>query len=204
VSRANPQSGREDIAVAAPLKDSSNQALAPARGQWHGRGRALLLVGMLAAGAGSAAQTVSPSAADWQALEAKMGECTRIHGYDPAAAAAIPQHALGAGERAWRECVYAGIHVTLMGRSEAPEMYQQLIDTDRQMTDSVEQGALSRQERRQRLEEYVRNIRFSEEVNESLATAQEHERIRRDLERMRQQQEFERLVRPRIVVPLGR
>jgi len=204
VIRASPQSGQEDIAVTFPLKDSSNKSLARVRGQWRRCGRALLLAGMLAAGTGSVAQTVSPSAADWQALEAKMGDCSRIHGYDPAAAADIPQHELGAGERAWRECVYDGIRVTLMARSEAPEMYQQLIDTDRRMTDSVEQGALSRQERRQRLEEYVRNIRFSEEINESVATAQEHERIRRDLERMRQQQEFERLVRPRIVVPLGR
>ena len=183
------------------IENTSKGAAAACR---PARMRALLLVGMLFAGGGCAAQTASPSAADWQALDAKMGDCTRLHGYDPAAAEGIPQHQLGAGERAWRECVYDGIRMTLMQRSEVPEMYQQLIDEDRRMTDAVEQGSLSRQERRMRLEEYVRNIKLSEEVNESLATNQEHERIRRDLERMRQQQEFERLVRPRIVVPLGR
>lgn len=189
------------------FKDSGKGREDRQRHQRHQRRaamRAACVVALLAAGGGSAAQTVSPSAADWQALEAKMGDCTRLHGYDPAAATDIPQHALGVGERAWRECVYAAIDASLMKRSAAPEMYQQLIDIDRRMTDAVEQGRLTRLERRQRLEEQVRNIKLSEEINESIATAQEHERIRRDLERMRQQQEFERLVRPRIVVPLGR
>jgi hypothetical protein len=190
--------------VESPARDIGINPAARARLRRRGHVCTVLAIGLLAAASGSAAQTVSPSAADWQALEAKMADCTRFHGYDPAAAAGIPQHELGAGERAWRECVYEAIGVTLMKRSEAPEMYQQLIDADRRMTDSVEQGALTRLERRQRLEDHVRNIKLSEEVNESIATAQAHDRVRRDLERMRQQQEFERLVRPRIVVPLGR
>lgn len=187
-----------------PVKDDGRARPVGQRRQRRGGVRAVCMIGLLAAGGGSAAQTFSPSAADWQALEAKMGDCTRAHGYDPAAATAIPAHELGAGERAWRACVYEAIGVTLMKHSAAPGMYQQLIDFDRRMTDEVEQGKLTRLERRQRLEDHVRNIKLSEELNESIATAQEHERIRRDLERMRQQQEFERLVRPRIVVPLGR
>lgn len=142
--------------------------------------------------------------ARWREFEARLAECTRRHGYDPASAGGLGPHELGAGERPWRTCVYAGIEEVLARDSDIPDLYQRLIEDDRRMTDAVEAGALTRTERRLRLDEQVRNLRLSEQINGDLALSREHERVRRDLERMRQLQEFERLVRPRIVVPLGR
>lgn len=159
---------------------------------------------MLVASAGCAAQPAASADDGWQALQARITDCSRQHGYDPATAGGLGPHELGTGERAWRECVYAAIEDTLARHSTIPEAYQRLVDEDRRMTNDVEAGTLTRAERRQRLEAQVQNLRLSERLNEEIATAQEHERVRRDLERMRQLQEFERLVRPRIVVPLGR
>jgi hypothetical protein len=159
---------------------------------------------LLAFNAGCAAQPAAPADDGWIALQSRLTGCTERHGYDPAATGTLGPHELGTGERAWRACFYAAIEETLARRSTIPEAYQRLIDEDRRMTDAIEAGSLTRAERRQRLEEQVHNLRLSERLNEEIATAQEHERVRRDLERMRQLQEFERLVRPRIVVPLGR
>lgn len=142
--------------------------------------------------------------AEWQALEKHMQDCTRQFGYDPAQAGGLGAHELGAGERAWRDCVYEGIQKIMMSVSVIPEVYQQLIDDDRRMTDDIERQEMTRSERRAQLEANVRNIKLSEEVNKGVVADQKYSEMQQQMQRMQQMQQFERLVTPRIAIPLGR
>ena len=138
-------------------------------------------------------------------LDAHLKQCTQRHGYNPEATADLGPHALGSGEREWRECVYQGVEKYLIRNTLTPEVYRKAIAEDREMTEKVAAGRMTRAERRARIEALLKEIDGHEEVNKV-----ELERRMRDLDRqmqeLRRQQEQMRLreLRRSVITPLGR
>ncbi len=156
-----------------------------------------------------AAACVSTGAADLaqarKQLDEHLKQCTARHGYDPEAASGLGPRALGGGERQWRECVYQGVETYLVPSTLTPEIYRKAIAEDREMTDRVASGQMTRGERRARIEALLEEIDGHEEVNKL-----ELERRKRDLDRqmqeLRRQQEMMgmRELRRQVITPLGR
>ena len=85
-----------------------------------------------------------------QALRTISASCTQQHGYDPANPGQLGEHELGTGEKAWRECLYAGIRADLVPRSSLPDGYERIIAQDIAFTAAIEAGKMTRFERWQR------------------------------------------------------
>ncbi len=127
-------------------------------------------VGLVAAGCGSSGGSSGGSAAAApvmtarDTLNADLGACTQQFGYDPANQAAIAENALAPNELPWRDCArdavrrYAGAHPALAGQ------YQQLIAADIEMTTAIEQGTMTRSERRTRLQAMIADIKAAEDA----------------------------------------
>jgi hypothetical protein len=104
------------------------------------------------------------------AFEAGLARCTELYGYAPSLGAALGPHELGRGERDWRDCAYHVVRKTLQPGSNAPKAYELAIREDREMTDAVARGDLTRAERRRRLDALFDSLRATEIVNERSAT----------------------------------
>jgi hypothetical protein len=113
-------------------------------------------------------------------LDEHLKRCTEIHRYDPESASDLGPHTLGKGEREWRECVYQGIEKHLIPKAFAPDAYRQAIGEDRQMTERIAGGRMTRAERRARIEALLEEIDRREEA----------EAQRKIKEVVRQQQEM--------------
>ncbi|MEK9660205.1 MAG: hypothetical protein VW644_00450 [Alphaproteobacteria bacterium] len=118
--------------------------------------------------------------------------CTAAHGYDPRKPGEISENELAEGERAWRDCMYAGIDADIAHRSSSPAEWRALIDADRQMTDAIAAGSMTRSQRAARLQMLIANIRMAEltaadrrvrEAQRNLELQDEIERIRRAVPR---------------------
>ena len=103
------------------------------------------LFAMLAAVSGAA--VAAEPAAD-AALETIGDRCTREHGYDWRNPGELGEHELGAGETAWRECVYAAIRRDIMPGSSVPGEYERIIAQDQAFTRAIAGGTMTRSERR--------------------------------------------------------
>jgi hypothetical protein len=99
--------------------------------------------------------------------QAHVKQCTERHGYDPEKASSLGPHALGAGEREWRECVYEGIEKYLIPTTLSPEAYRKAIAEDREMTASVAAGKMTRAERRARVEAIIAELEALEKTNQA-------------------------------------
>lgn len=99
--------------------------------------------------------------------QAHVKQCTERHGYDPEKASSLGPHALGAGEREWRECVYEGIEKYLVLNTLSPEAYRKAIAEDREMTASVAAGKMTRAERRARVEAIIAELEALEKTNQA-------------------------------------
>ena len=122
----------------------------------------------------------SPSIEDARAqFEEHTNMCTEAHAYDTAQSAQLGEYELGSGELAWRSCVYAGIRQLMVPSSEVPEVYLNLIDEDRHMTDAIIRKVMTRAQRRHRVEELLAIIDESEaQARETLITELEAARER--------------------------
>jgi hypothetical protein len=144
-----------------------------------------------------------PTLPGWTRFDAHLNACTQQHGYTPAETAALGPHELGSSERAWRECVYAGIREFLQPASPIPEVYDELITTDRSLTDAVAAREITRAERRQRLKHLVKNIELSEQVNEGLAESDRTAEFRRGLFRQQRFRDLEQSIPAPLTRTLG-
>jgi hypothetical protein len=92
------------------------------------------------------------------ALVAKVRECTRTHGYDPRVESGVAESALAPNELPWRQCTYDALRA--YGRSNPPlrSLYEQLIAEDISMTTAIQQGSLTRSQRRARIEALLAQI----------------------------------------------
>jgi hypothetical protein len=106
-------------------------------------------------------------------LVADLRQCTQVHGYDPQDTVGIAETALAPNELPWRQCAYdavrayEGSHPAMRGR------YEQLIAEDIQMTTAIQQGAMTRSQRRARIEELLAQIKAAEEAQIEAAASEQ-------------------------------
>lgn len=117
-------------------------------------------------------------------IEGDMKQCTQRTGYDPGAAVGLGPNALGPGEREWRGCVYQAIERHVIPKAFAPNAYRELIAADREMTDRVAAGQMTRAERRASLMARVQEIDRQEQADAG-RVLQDAAQRERELMRMR-------------------
>lgn len=153
------------------------------------------------------AAALPAAAADTADVRSQMNQhlrqCTERHGYDPEAALEVGPHALGAGERQWRECVYQAVEKYLIPNTLSPELYRRAIAEDREITEGVASGRMTRAQRRARVQALLDEIDRREEANRLEIERQAATRLMQ--EELRRQQEMMRMRDMRnIMRPLGR
>jgi hypothetical protein len=149
---------------------------------------ALLVTGCATSGPGSA-RGLAP-------LDESMKACTARHGYDPAQAGALGPHELAASERAWRACVYAGVEAHVIPQAFAPDAYRRLIARDRELSDQVAAGKITRAYRGRALSAAFEEVDRDEQAAAARAMS---DPVRRQDAEMQARE-----MRRRLISPLGR
>jgi hypothetical protein len=98
-----------------------------------------------------------------QQLVADLKECTGRHGYDPNQTVGVAENALAPNERPWRQCAYEAVRAYAEEHPSLGGLYTQLISEDITMTAAIQQGTLTRSERRARIEALLIQIRVAED-----------------------------------------
>ncbi len=115
------------------------------------------------------------------ALDSQLAECTEPYGFDPREPSETGENELAVGEREWLECAYEGIEKVMVPNTKFPKMYHQLISDGRSMTDLVEQGEITRTQRRNAIQAAIIEIENAEIVSlirSSEAATEEADRAR--------------------------
>ena len=113
-------------------------------------------------------------------LVADLQACTKTHGYDPQKAAGLGEHELGQNEIPWRQCAYDAVRGYAQTNPTLAGQYEQLINEDITMTNAVQGGAMTRAQRRERLETLISQIEEAEKQHVAAAEANaqaEHEKL---------------------------
>ena len=113
-------------------------------------------------------------------LVADLQQCTRSIGYDPKAAG-LPEKALAPNELKWRQCAYDAARNYGKAHPSVRGLYDQLIAEDIEMTTAIQQGNMTRSQRRARIEQLVEQIEAAEDA-EIKAAAAEQERQQEQLQ----------------------
>ena len=120
-------------------------------------GYALLTITLLA---------ITPSssvlAADVSDINAEVEKCSKTHDYDPNQGGQLGANELGKNERVFLECVYSGISEVLIPKALMPDDYKKLITDHKQMTNAVEKGEITRQQRQTSIREILTQIKANE------------------------------------------
>ena len=98
-----------------------------------------------------------------QQLVAELNECTARYGYDPDQTAGVAENALAQNELPWRQCAYEAVRAYAQEHPSLGGLYTQLINEDITMTTAIQQGTLTRSERRARIEALLTQIRVAED-----------------------------------------
>ena len=97
-----------------------------------------------------------------QQLVAGLKACTGRHGYDPNQTVGVAENALAPNELPWRQCAYEAVRAYAEEHPSLGGLYTQLINEDITMTAAIQQGTLTRSERRARIETLLTQIRAAE------------------------------------------
>ncbi len=119
---------------------------------------ALALISLVAASGPARSDAVAEA---WTALEGRLAECSAETGLAESELG-LAEDALAPGERAWRACAYAAIETLVIPRTRIPDAYRRLITEDRILTDLIEQGKVTRSQRRTRLDKLVAELERGE------------------------------------------
>jgi hypothetical protein len=125
------------------------------------------LSGCASPGGPGAGSPASASAALVQAkdrLLADLGKCTGAHGYDPKRASGLAENTLAPGELQWRQCAYDAARRYIAQNPQMRGLYEQLIAEDIELTIGLQQGTVTRSERRARAEELLAQIGAAEDA----------------------------------------
>ena len=128
-------------------------------------------------------------------------QCTERHGYNPETASSLGPHELGAGEREWRECVYAGVEKYVIPNTLSPDAYRKAIAEDREMTASVAAGKITRVERKARVQKLLDEMDRLEKANKAKIERQKEAASRLVQQEMQRQLD---VTRRSMMGPLGR
>ena len=94
---------------------------------------------------------------------ADLQQCTGRYGYDPNQTAELAENALAPNELPWRQCAYEAVRAYAEAHPSVGDLYTQLINEDITMTTAIQQGTLTRSERRARIEALLIQIRAAED-----------------------------------------
>jgi hypothetical protein len=108
-------------------------------------------------------------------LTADVRACSTEHGFDPATATGLGERELAPQEVKWRQCAYDAARRYIDRNPPMRGLMEQLIAEDIQMTAAIQQGTLTRGERRSRVEQLLGQIRDAER-KQMLAASAEQER----------------------------
>src|SRR5262245_16450439 len=97
-----------------------------------------------------------------QQLVSALKQCTGKYGYDPNQTAGVAENALAPNELQWRQCAYEAVRAYAEAHPSLADLYTQLINEDITMTTAIQQGTLTRSERRARIEALLIQIRTAE------------------------------------------
>jgi hypothetical protein len=121
-------------------------------------------------------------------LVADLRECTQTHGFDPKNAAGVAENALAPNELPWRQCAYDAVRAYGQAHPTLRGMYDQLIAEDLAMTTAIQQGSMTRSQRRARIEELVAQIKAAEQEQIDAAAseqARQNDQLRNVVENVR-------------------
>ena len=110
---------------------------------------------MSAAVAGCGDQTNPPASSTAQLNQARdklvadEKSCSEQFGYDPNNTASIPDNALAPQELQWNQCVYNVVRAYEHSNPAMTGRYEQLIGEHSQMTTAIQQGTMTRSQRRE-------------------------------------------------------
>jgi hypothetical protein len=105
-------------------------------------------------------------------LLAALQDCTERYGYDPDQTAGVGEKALAPNELPWRQCAYDAVRTYAEAHPSLNELYMQLINEDIAMTKAIQDGTLTRSQRRARIEEFLAEIRAAEDAQNQVADRQ--------------------------------
>lgn len=151
---------------------------------------AILAAAMVAIVAGYGSQSMAMGSSSTGVVEARdqliaeLQQCTQKHGYDPKAAG-LPENALAPTELAWRQCAYDAARKYGEAHPAVSSLYNQLISEDIEMTTAIQQGAMTRSQRRTRVEELIGQIKTAEEAQIKAAASEQerqHEQLKNVVE----------------------
>ncbi|HET6220774.1 MAG TPA: hypothetical protein VFE11_01360, partial [Dongiaceae bacterium] len=105
-------------------------------------------------------------------LVAALQDCTGRYGYDPDQTAGVAENALAPDELPWRQCAYNAVRTYAEANPSLDELYLQLINEDIAMTKAIQDGTLTRSQRRARIGELLSEIRAAEDAQNQVAGRQ--------------------------------
>jgi len=97
-------------------------------------------------------------------LVADVRKCSDQHGYDPKQVSGIGENQLAPGELQWRQCAYDAARRYVAQNPQMRGLYEQLIAEDIQLTSALQQGTVTRTQRRARVEALLAQIHTAEEA----------------------------------------
>jgi hypothetical protein len=106
-------------------------------------------------------------------LSADVRACSAQLGFDPATATGLGERELAPQELQWRQCAYDAGRRYIDRNPAMRSLMEQLIAEDSQMTGAIQQGTLTRSERRARVEELLGQLRAAEQKELSAISAQQ-------------------------------
>jgi hypothetical protein len=104
-------------------------------------------------------------------LAADVRACSAKHGFDPATATGLGEKELAPQELQWRQCAYDAARRYIDRNPPMRGLMEQLIAEDIQMTSAIQQGALTRSERRSRVQGLLAQLREAQQTQISAAAA---------------------------------
>ena len=137
-----------------------------------------LATAMIVVVAACESQSTATGASSTDVIEARdafiadLKQCTQKHGYDPNAAG-LPENALAPNELPWRQCAYDAAHKYGQAHPAVSDRYEQLITEDLQMTTAIQQGTMTRSQRRTRVEQLLEQIQAAEDAQIKAATSEQ-------------------------------
>lgn len=112
-------------------------------------------------------------------LVADEKSCSGQFGFDPNNTASIPDNALAPQELQWNQCIYSALRAYERSNPSMTGRYEQLISEHSLMTASIQQGTMTRTQRRSRMDELLAQVEAGEDeqakesgMNEQLQTQQ--------------------------------
>jgi hypothetical protein len=106
-------------------------------------------------------------------LTADVRACSAKFGFDPATATGLAETELAPQELKWRQCAYDAARRYIDRNPPMRSLMEQLIAEDIRMTAAIQQGTLTRSERRSRVQEMLGQLRDAEQKQVQAASAEQ-------------------------------